>query len=177
MKPRHIKIFWRIVFALSLLTALAASLPFLWPRLFPSLYATDAYRTYADRPGIDATCLHNFPLDDTLTIDVTILQATDSLGWETLKKDFNVHELDEHTQRKIDCGIDIVTMRLAPKKDPTLPMDTTDRLNNNAVAVSRLHHTVSVFRTNTLEEQHAILYYQLKLGLPKNKKNNNEKDL
>lgn len=158
--------FW-VIIVLAMTGMLAAGAAIGGGRELPLSQCSDLYRQYAGRTDIQATFVKDFHVNDSVALDVTLLTATDSAGWETLKKDFNVHELDEHTQRKIDCGIDIVTMRLAPKKDPTLPMDTTDRLNNNAVAVSRLHHTVSVFQTNTMEEQHEILYYQLKIGLPK----------
>lgn len=162
-----IKRFWKVLLLILVADVAIVGLVEKWDRLFPSREVSELYSRYADVPGIDVSFVKGYRINDTLAVDVTLLQATDSAGWETLKKDFNVHELDEHTQRKIDCGINIVTMRLAPRKDPTLPMDTTDRLNNNAVAVSRLHHTVSVFQTNTMEEQHEILYYQLKTGLPK----------
>ncbi len=158
MKPRHIKIFWRIVFALSLLTALAASLPFLWPRLFPSLYATDAYRTYADRPGIDATCLHNFPLDDTLTIDVTILQATDSLGWETLKKDFNVKDFPPEVLSMTDSTS--VSFKYAPKGDYSLPQDTV-LLNNDVIVFSRHKHEILVFDIQNETQIDKLLSYRI----------------
>ena len=160
MKPKHIKIFWRIVFALSLLTALAASLPFLWPRLFPSLYATDAYRTYADRPGIDATCLHNFPLDDTLTIDVTILQATDSLGWAVLRRDFSlpdeVIEVQEMTNKRS------VNFFLAPKNNYSAPMDTTDICNNDLVTMCVKDRTVMVFDIKNRNQITAIMLYKIR---------------
>ena len=159
-------LFWPLVVTLCLL---AAALSLWLPYHAASRRVSDLYRRYANNPHLTVAHIEGFRVNDTLTLDVTVLQATDSAGWETLKKDFNIHGLAE-IERDLDRDLDIVSMRLAPKKDPSLPMDTTDRLNNNAVAVSRLHHTVSVFRTNTLEEQHAILYHQLKLGLPNIKK-------
>ena len=127
---------------------------------------TDAlYEKYKDNPQVKASLLHDFRVNDTLAVDVTTLQATDSVGWETLKKDFHAFPLPENNQKKIDQGVDVISIHLAPKTDPTLPMDTTDLLNNNVVAISRLHQTVSIFNVTTRAEMDAVRVNQFEIGL------------
>lgn len=138
---------------------------FLFPRQLSPEECSAEFLRYKDVDGIDASFVKDFPVDDTLAVDVTTLQATDSVGWETLKKDFHAFPLPENNQKKIDQGIDVISIHLAPKTDPTLPMDTTDLLNNNVVAISRLHQTVSIFNVTTRAEMDAVRVNQFEIGL------------
>ena len=150
---------------LCLLAALAGGVR-LFRYYLPHEGPTDAlYEKYKDNPQVKASLLHDFRVNDTLAVDVTTLQATDSVGWETLKKDFHAFPLPENNQKKIDQGIDVISIHLAPKTDPTLPMDTTDLLNNNVVAISRLHQTVSIFNVTTRAEMDAVRVNQFEIGL------------
>ena len=165
MKPRKIKLFWWLATALPLLLAALLMLPALWPRTLDPEECSELYRNYSDHPDIDVTFIKNFPVNDTLRLDVTFLQATDSLGWETLKNDFHVHPLPELSQLHVSQGMDIVKIKLVPKDDPTLNMDTTDLLNNNLLAISFLHRTLSIFHTSTEPEMDAIMHYQFDLSM------------
>ncbi len=150
---------------LCLLVALAGGVR-LFRYYLPHEGPTDAlYEKYKDNPQVKASLLHDFRVNDTLAVDVTTLQATDSVGWETLKKDFHAFPLPENNQKKIDQGVDVISIHLAPKTDPTLPMDTTDLLNNNVVAISRLHQTVSIFNVTTRAEMDAVRVNQFEIGL------------
>lgn len=136
------------------------------PRTVPIEECSQIYRDYADNPHIAVAFIKDFPVNDTLSVDVTTLQATDSLGWETLKNEFHIISLSDNIQRKIEQGIDRVSTRIVSKTDPTLPMDTSELLNNNVIAISRLHRTVSVFYIKAEAEIDAILYNQLNIDLP-----------
>lgn len=136
------------------------------PRTVPIEECSQIYRDYADNPHIAVAFIKDFPVNDTLRVDVTTLQATDSLGWETLKNEFHIISLSDNIQRKIEQGIDRVSTRIVSKTDPTLPMDTSELLNNNVIAISRLHRTVSVFYIKAEAEIDAILYNQLNIDLP-----------
>ena len=158
MRKRHY-ISMAIVFAGLLVSAWIL----LHPRQLPEEECSDTYHRYKDVEGVAASFIKGFPVNDTLSLDVTTLQATDSAGWERLKKDFHIAPAPEFFQRKIEQGEDMVSVRRASKNDPTLPIDTTDYNNNNVVAISRLYRTVSIFNTNTEAEQDAVSNNQLKL--------------
>lgn len=155
MMPRKIKLFWRVGAVLAALTAVAVAAAVLVPRMGVS----DLYRRYEGNPHLDVTYLRNFPVNDTLAVDVTLLQARDDEGWDILKEDFRVVPPLEFIQKKIDSGKDIVEVSLAPKDDPTLPMDKKNILKNNVVGVSRLKRTISIFTTDTKEQQLAVMHY------------------
>lgn len=160
MKKRHY-----ITLAIVLLGLAASASFFLFPRQLPLEECSAELQHYHGVEGIRASFIKDFPINDTLSVDVTTLQATDSAGWETLKKDFHAFPLPENNQKKIDQGIDVISIHLAPKTDPTLPMDTTDLLNNNVVAISRLHQTVSIFNVTTRAEMDAVRANQFEIGL------------
>lgn len=74
MMPGKIKLFWQVSAALVFwVTGIAAFV--LWPRVDTG----ELYKSYAGRQDIDATFLHAFPLGDTVTVDVTILQDRKSV--------------------------------------------------------------------------------------------------
>lgn len=154
MMPGKIRAFWLVSLVL-VVAAAAATVVRLWPRVEVGAL----YRTYADVPGIDATFLHNFPLNDTLTIDVTILQATDSAGWERLRKDFSIADLPPEALPFV--APDAVWFKYAPKRDHALPMDSV-RLNNDYVVTSLGKWELSVFDIQKEEQIEAIMYYKLR---------------
>ena len=160
MKPRGVKIFWAVGVALVVAVAVGG---LLWPWLLPGARVSDPYRRYEDNPHLDVTFLRNFPVNDTLAVDVTLLQALDDEGWDTLRADFKIEPLPDFLQSKIAEGEDIVSVFLAPKGDPSLPMDTTDLLNNNVVGISQLKHTVCVFDTESEAQQDACLHYSFRV--------------
>ena len=161
--PKNIKRQWMIWAVLLLLLSAGVAVPRLWPLLFPSHYVSDLYRHYEHNPHIQATYLRNFPVNDTLFVDVTLLQATDSTGWETLRENFNVLPVPPHIQDAIDRGEDVVAVQLTPKDAPGQPMDTTSLLRNNVMAISRLNHAVCIFETRSRQEIKAVFHskYQL----------------
>ena len=160
MKRRHC-----IALAILLAAMAVSAWLFLHPRQLPLAECSELYQRYADSPHVSVAFIRDFPVNDTLSLDVTTLTALDSTGWEILKKDFRVLPIPEFTQQQINRGFDIVTMHYAPKSNPTLPMDTTDFLKNNQIAISRLNHTVSIFYTETRAEQNAVFDNRINKGL------------
>lgn len=126
------------------------------PRQLPVGECSEVFQMYRDVEGVDASFIKDFPVNDTLRLDVTTLMARDSAGWQRLKRDFRLPELPDILQQQIDEGRDLVSVRLAPKSNPSLPMDTVDMLRNHVVAISRLYRTISVFCTRTEDEQQAV---------------------
>ena len=153
MMPGRIKAFWLVSLAMAVAAAIATA-AVLWPRMEVS----DLYRRYADAPGIDATFLHDFRVSDTVTVDVTILQATDSAGWERLRRDFNIATIPPEALPYIDTTT--IAVKLAPKTNHALPQDSI-LLNNDYIVISRSRRNVLVFDIKEKEQLNAILFYKL----------------
>ena len=81
---------WIITIAVVCLAVLGAVAWQRHARTVPWEECSALYRQYAHADGIEATFLRGYHVNDTLSIDVTLLQATDSAGWIALKKDFNM---------------------------------------------------------------------------------------
>lgn len=157
MMPRNIKLFWSFGAMLTVL-ALVLAAAVMWPRV----EVGELYRRYEANPHLAITFLKNFAVGDTLAVDVTTLQALDDEGWDTLMCDFGIQPMTPAIRAMIAAGEDIVTVRLSPRNDPKQTMDTTDRLRNDVVAISRLKHTICVFHTVTASQQDAIVLYNLR---------------
>ena len=120
--PGKIKVFWLVSLVL-VVAATAATAVKLWPRVEVS----DLYRTYADMPGIDATFLHDFPLNDTTFIDVTTLHALSDSAWNSLCEDFISPHYPSEMKEIVVHG-NSVTYTLRSRKNPHIkPNPLTDK--------------------------------------------------
>lgn len=64
----------------------------LWPRTLDPEQCGELYRKYVDAPGIRASYVKDFPVDDTLTVDALLLQADSDSAWYILLADFGMPE-------------------------------------------------------------------------------------
>lgn len=163
MKPKGIKLFWLMSLVVLLVAAMAVAAGRLWPRLFPPDYTSGLYHSYSGRHGIDATCLRGFPLNDSVCVDVIILQATDSAGWETLKEDFGIKDYPQEALPYIDTNT--LDFRYAPKNGHSQPKDSV-LLANDYLVVSQYRKNVTVFDIKNEEQVNAIISYKLKRQNP-----------
>ncbi|MBR6899873.1 MAG: hypothetical protein IKN29_06245 [Bacteroidales bacterium] len=154
---------WTITLLLLAAIVVVVALVAYWHHTVPSSQCSAFYRHYENNPHLSVTYIKDFPIDDTLTVDVTTISALDAAGWDTLAKDFRIEPLPDILQKKLNEGKDLVTTFLAPKVNPALSMDTTDLLKNNVVGISQLMHTVSVFSIETESQINAVVNYNLKL--------------
>ncbi len=82
-----------------------------WPRTVPWEECSALYRQYAHADGIEATFLRGYQVNDNLSVDVTLLQATDSAGWQHLRKDIKISDYEEELFRqKTVAGINIMVI-------------------------------------------------------------------
>lgn len=101
MKRRH---------CISLLIILAGIALSVWlllhPRPLPYDLCGDIFLRYKDTPGIKAAFLKDYPLNDTTTIDVTMLQAQDSATWvDNIKQLHKIGKEEEFNPQKISFKI------------------------------------------------------------------------
>ena len=143
-----------IIFLAIVLVALAVRL---WPRTVPFDQCSDVYKRYAAVDGVDATFIKDYKVNDTVFVDVTLLEATDSVIWTTLKKDFEVPNPPPDVQQFIDNGEDLIYVKVIPKSTST---DTIlDSYSNNLLAISHLKRTLTVFHIKNKEELNAVRHY------------------
>ena len=153
MRPKQL-ILPAVIFLAIVLVALAVRL---WPRTVPFDQCSDVYQRYAAVDGVVATFIKDYKVNDTVFVDVTLLEAKDSAIWTTLKKDFEVPNPPPIAQQFIDNGEDLISVKLIPKST------TTDTLlnsyPNNVLAISHLNRTLTVFHIKNKEELNAVRHY------------------
>jgi hypothetical protein len=117
---------------------------------------SDVYRQYKDTPGIKASFIKDYPLDDTTTIDVTMLQAQDSIIWKNLYVQIlKLNKPDIHNSAK-------VAFRIIPKENQTSQTDN-ELSNKNLAAFSKDDLTIAFFHLETMQQYLKIidLYFTL----------------
>ena len=150
-----------IIFLAIVLVALAVRL---WPRTVPFDQCSDVYKHYADMDGIDATYIKGYKVNDSIFVDVTLIEATTDSAWNSLLKDFNIIppplEVIEIT------GEDCIDIWAAPKKDYSMPMDSLP-LNNDLIAMSWTERRISVFSIETTQQLRSLKRNQFKESISK----------
>lgn len=153
MKPKQL-ILPAIIFLAIVLVALAVRL---WPRTVPFDQCSDVYKRYAAVDGVDATFIKDYKVNDTVLVDVTLLEAKDSVGWATLKKDFEVPNPPPGVQQFIDYGEDLIGVKIIPKSSASDTILTP--YPNDVLAISYLKRILTVFHVKNKEELNAVRHY------------------
>ena len=129
------------------------------PGVVPYWQCSEVYKHYHKVEGVRATYIKNFPLNDTLTIGVTLLEATDSSGWELLQRDFGITPLPPEVLAFLNTSA--VDLWLASKDDYCKGKDSII-LNNDIITMSYYRQQISVFSIVTEKQIDAILEHQVK---------------
>ena len=147
---------WIIAFVV--LTAVGVGCVAWWRYVRPQQQVSDLYRRYEHVDGIAASYIHNYPVNDTLSLDVTLLEATDSDGWQTLSDDFGIIPLEDELQQKIDSGKDLVFVREVNGQNMKVQADSICD-NTKLIAISYLKKTVCIFHVADDKEIHSVYYH------------------
>jgi hypothetical protein len=146
---------------LMLLAVVAAVGAVFWRHILPRWQVSDIYRRYEHVDGIAASYIHNYPVNDTLSLNVTLLEATTDSGWAVLVRDFEMDELSPLLQMLIDRGENLVFSKLIPRSNPSASAE------NDVLAYSYTTRSVSIFHVANDEEKHAVLYHNIKKSINK----------
>ena len=120
------------------------------------------YRQYAHAPGIEASFVKGFRVNDTLFLDVTLLQAKDSAGWERLLNDFhlvNAIDTNLYSQSQSFC------ISLVSKDDPTKKTGNPDEPLCSRVAFP-YEREIHIYSTEN-DDHCMALHMHLMLNLSK----------
>lgn len=128
------------------------------PSIVPYWQCSEVYKRYAHTKGIRATYIKNFPLNDTLTVGVTLLEATTDSGWARLQEGFGIIPYPPEVLAIIDTNA--VETWFAPKDDLSKPMDSI-LTNNDIIAVHRNGRKVAIFEIVTEQQINSIFNYNV----------------
>ena len=144
---------WNII-----LLAVAATLSIgiaAWRYTAPERHVSDLYRHYEHANGIAASYIHNYPVNDTIILDVTLLEATTDSAWQALCSDFAISNMVEEMK-----GIDphVVLSRLVNRHDYS-QVAFGDSPDAEILAISCDTKTFSIFHIHDTTEIHAVFWH------------------
>lgn len=113
------------------------------------------YQRYADSPDIRATYVKNYRVNDTLTLNATLLEAVTDTGWAILLKDFNFEPYPPEILALI-TSTNAVQSWYVLHGTSDGPMDTLDKGNNDFVMASQFEHNIMVFDIRSREHMSAL---------------------
>ena len=125
-----------------------------WYWFFPTHAVSGVYTKYAGTDGLNVVFFKDFKVNDTVFVDVTLLQAKDSADWERLVEDFGLTE----SVRVIPDKPSIIVRRVS-KDNPYTGIHSPDEPFNNLVAVPDKRE-VHLYCTEN-EQQSLDLYMHL----------------
>ena len=142
--------------AVIMATALAVRMS----RTVPLDECSELYRRYCDVPGIRAAFIKDKKINDTVFVDVTLLQAMDDSAWCVLQKDFNLPAIPEELEALFYGDSSRVIVKCIAKGHPEMVIDTSFT-KVDMVAYSYFKRTITVFDVTEDNQRKAILRNQL----------------
>lgn len=145
--------------SIALLVELAAIT--LWKRwywFFPSRAVSEVYSRYAGTDSLNVVFFRDFKINDTLSVDVTYIEAKTDSAWAMLQSDFKIAEQDTILLGFVVDKEHIVTSCIAAKHLP----DNQLSLGNSVLLFSYHQRAVCVFHTINEEQQYEVLHHNLK---------------
>lgn len=166
---KKIRRFWIVVGALLVVSFVAILLWHRWYWFFPSKEVSEMYSKYEHVDGINAAYVQAYRVNDTVTVDVTLLQAVSDTGWTILQKDFNIPIIPKEYEAIVCSDSNKVTVKAINKKNPASPVDTVNVLNNNTMIISRPKRTLCIFSITDSTQLNAILNFYYDYNTNNNK--------
>lgn len=148
---------WPITILICLLLLGGGAVVIFWPRTVPFEQCSEIYKKYANVEKVKASFIKDFKVNDTVFVDVTLLEAIDSVGWDILKMDFKVPPPPLVLQPLIDNGEDLLFTKHIPKY-----IANTSAFPYDLLVISHLTHTLTVFHINSDIEKHAVFNHNYK---------------
>ena len=151
------------------------------PRTVPYEQCSEVYKRYSRVEGVRATYVKDYRINDTLTIGVTLLEATDSAGWKYLLQKFNISQEMQTVLEQVDFG---VMSWNSPKGNPEVKAATIGECRDVSLtdkdieicACSFRERKICVFHTQSEEEILAIDNYNYDNMINQTNLLNHEKD-
>lgn len=157
MRPKEIKRFWIIVACLLTLEAVGICVAMNWHRFVSPYEVSEIYSRYAGHEGIEVSFVKGLRINDSVRVDVTLLEATDDSAWAALIQDFGMQPPPPEVTRL--AGADIIEARSMPKGCYSCPHDP-DPLKNDEVSFAWARHQISIFHVTSIDQVMAIRFYQ-----------------
>lgn len=125
------------------------------PRTVPLEECSELYRRYSGAEGLEVSFVQGYRLNDSVRVDVTLLQATDSAAWSILQDSLGYARLAPE-DREYLMKHKGIRMKLIPKGYLDNPMDSVF-LNNDLVAIDGTNRVIGIFNLTDSNQYNAII--------------------
>lgn len=152
------KRFWMAVGIVAVIEGMLLCLFFQGKYIFPTDEVSAVYTRYKDVEGIAASYIKDYKVNDTVFVDVTLLEATDSTKWDTLRYEFSIPEPEPPIKLAVELNKDMAISRLVEKDDygkPASPSSTDCEI----MAYLYGTRTICIFHVKNPVERHAVLFH------------------
>ncbi len=126
-----------------------------WRYTAPQRHVSDLYCRYHNADGIAASYIHNYHVNDTITLDVTLLEATTDSAWQALCSDFAITNIVDTIKQ---IAPDVVFSRLVNRHDYS-QVAFGDSPDAEILAISCDTKTFSIFHIHDTTEIHAVFWH------------------
>lgn len=116
----------------------------------------EVYDRYVGRDDIDIVLVRGYRIDSLNKMDVILIRAKDSAGWEWIKEEFNIMPLSKIGEQSLSNGKDVIQTYLASKYNPTEPKEP-ELLDNCCIKASFLRKEIAIFYFTTIEQKCMVI--------------------
>ena len=160
---------WPITILLCLLLAAGCIILVRCPRTVPTDQCSEVYRRYKDRDDLSVAFVKDYRIGDSITVDVTTIEAKDSASWESLLRGMNVNEVIIKKQREaVTKGLCGVNSYFCERNHPEKRIVPDDKTVCSFVTILPCERTMHIFNIEELNQSNKILYQKLKDIINKN---------
>ena len=142
------------------------------PGVVPYWQSSEVYKQFSKVEGVRSTFVKDFPVNDTLRVSVTLLEAADSAGWEYLKQKFY---MSASTIKLAEANpmLDIWEWQIVKGHPETRYVSSGDKdgdtVKTEIVSTSFSKQEVCIFHIRNEQEWDAVVRYRLRLNCKTNK--------
>lgn len=152
------KHFWLWLFLAMAVYFAAITLYKRWYDIFPLRHVSDTYSKYEGVDGVSAAFMKGYRINDTISVDVTLLKADNDSVYMALLSDFNRVIPYFDTLPMLHREYSTITWK-APKADYTKTTDTTNCINNDIFSSHLSRRVIVIFHIETKEQYDVISQY------------------
>ena len=155
---RNNKKFWLFAAGVCLVAVVVAVGLKKMSNVVPVEQCSEVYKQYCDVEGVRATYIQDYRVNDTLTVGVTLLEATTDSGWAVLQEGFGLPVIPKECEAEFCGDSNKVTVKGFPKIAPLYVEG--DTLVDDIIAISRYKHTILHFVIQSRKQSRLIIHKQ-----------------
>ena len=157
---KNILKFWGLFFLVLTVALGAITVAQRWHRIFPSHNVSDIYKRYENREGLDVSYVERYKVNDTVFVDVTLIEVKDTSVWNSVCEDFHISSLSKIPEEIRELYFSDHTFAYKIDKDSAFTKESGPYIKR-LIVYSRKNMTVCVFHSLNDKQYDAILDKEL----------------